>query len=83
MFGVDLRCSDQPTKITPMFKNNFRIALRNLWRNRAFSIINISGLAIGIATCLIITLFMIDELSYDRYTDRSDFMVPAKSREAV
>ena len=40
-----------------MLKNYFKIALRNFWRNRAFSAINISGLAIGMVTCLIIMLF--------------------------
>ena len=50
-----------------MIKNYFKIAWRNLSRNKAFSFINIFGLAIGLATCLLITLFVTDELSYDRY----------------
>jgi putative ABC transport system permease protein len=58
-----------------MFKNYFKIALRNLWRNKGFSAINISGLAIGMATCLIIMLFVHNEFSYDRYNDRADRMV--------
>jgi putative ABC transport system permease protein len=58
-----------------MLKNYFKIAIRNLWRNKAFSSINILGLAIGIATCLIILLFVQNELSYDRYNEKADRMV--------
>jgi uncharacterized membrane protein len=50
-----------------MIKNYLKIALRTLWRHKAFSAINILGLAIGLATCLIILLFVAHELSYDRY----------------
>lgn len=55
-----------------MFQNYLKIALRNLWKNKGFSTINILGLAIGIATCLLITLYVLDELSYDRYHEKSD-----------
>lgn len=58
-----------------MFKNYFKIACRNLIRNRTFSAINIIGLAIGIATCLMIMLFVTNELSYDRYNEKADCMV--------
>ncbi|QMU26724.1 ABC transporter permease [Adhaeribacter radiodurans] len=58
-----------------MFRNYFKIALRNLWRNKAFSAINIFGLAIGIATCLVIMLFVVDELSYDRFNQKADRIV--------
>jgi putative ABC transport system permease protein len=58
-----------------MFKNYFKVALRNLWRHRAFSTINITGLAVGMATCLVIMLFVHDELSYDRYNTKADRMV--------
>lgn len=57
-----------------MLKNYFKVAFRNLWRNKSFSFINIIGLAIGIATCLIITLFVNNELSYDRYNEKADRM---------
>ena len=50
-----------------MIKNYFKIAFRNLWKNKGYSAINIFGLAIGLATCLLITLYITDELSYDRY----------------
>jgi putative ABC transport system permease protein len=50
-----------------MFKNYFKIAFRNLWRNKRFSLINIFGLATGMACSLLIFLFVRDELSYDRF----------------
>ena len=58
-----------------MFKNYLKIAFRNLWRHKSFSAINIFGLAIGIATCLIIILFIQSELSYDRYNEKADRIV--------
>ena len=50
-----------------MFKNYFKIAWRNLSRNKLYSIINITGLSIGIACCILIFLFVQRELSYDKY----------------
>ena len=58
-----------------MFTNYFKIAFRNLSRNKTFSAINILGLAIGIATCLIIMLFVNNELGYDRYNQKANRMV--------
>ena len=55
-----------------MLRNYFRVAIRNLQRNKGFSIINIAGLAIGLATCLLIMLYVLDELSYDRYNKEAD-----------
>ncbi|MGN6531902.1 MAG: ABC transporter permease [Ginsengibacter sp.] len=50
-----------------MFKNYFKIAFRNLIRHKAFSVINISGLAIGIASCLLLFTVVKYELSYDKF----------------
>lgn len=58
-----------------MFTNYFKTTIRNLWRNKTFSAINIFGLAIGIATCLIIMLFVQNELSYDRFNEKADQIV--------
>src|SRR5947209_18411201 len=58
-----------------MLKNYIKIAWRNLIRNKTFSAINLIGLAIGIATCLMIMLFVMNELSYDRYNEKADRMV--------
>ncbi|MCY7360359.1 MAG: ABC transporter permease [Rudanella sp.] len=55
-----------------MLKNSFKIALRNLWKNRTYSGINVFGLAVGLATCLLITLYVAHELSYDRYHERAN-----------
>jgi len=55
-----------------MFKNFFKIAIRNLWKNKGFSAINIIGLATGLATCLLIILYVLDELSYDRYNKNAE-----------
>jgi putative ABC transport system permease protein len=50
-----------------MLKNYLKITLRNLRRNKAYSLINVAGLAIGMACCILILLFVQDELSYDRF----------------
>jgi putative ABC transport system permease protein len=55
-----------------MFKYYYKIATRNLWRNKGFSAITIFGLAIGLATCLLITLFVTDELRYDAFNRKAD-----------
>ena len=49
-----------------MFKNYFKIAWRNLLKNKFFSIINISGLAVGISVALLIGLWIWDEVSFDK-----------------
>jgi len=49
-----------------MFKNYFKTAWRNLWKNKIYSVINISGLAIGMAACIVIMLFVFYEKSFDR-----------------
>ena len=54
-----------------MLTNYFKIALRNLRRNRVFSAINIFGLAIGLAACLLIAAYVRDETHYDRFANRS------------
>ncbi|MCY7351982.1 MAG: ABC transporter permease [Cytophagaceae bacterium] len=58
-----------------MLRNYFKIAGRNLIRHRAFSVLNIAGLALGMATSLIILLFVQDELSYDRFNEKADRIV--------
>ncbi|MBN8823309.1 MULTISPECIES: ABC transporter permease [unclassified Spirosoma] len=58
-----------------MLLNYIKIAWRNLVRNKAFSAINIVGLALGLATCLLISLYLFNELSYDRYNEKADRIV--------
>jgi len=50
-----------------MFYHNLKLAFRNLWRSKTFSFINILGLTIGLACCLIIGLYSFSELSFDRF----------------
>jgi putative ABC transport system permease protein len=50
-----------------MFKNYFKIAFRNLARNKIYSFINIAGLGIGLACALLIMLYVKDEISFDRF----------------
>ncbi|WP_205510933.1 ABC transporter permease [Longitalea arenae] len=55
-----------------MIKNYLKIAFRKIWKSKGFSAINIIGLAIGLATCLLIMLFVLDELGYDRHNKKAD-----------
>ncbi|RYE46729.1 MAG: ABC transporter permease, partial [Sphingobacteriales bacterium] len=50
-----------------MLRNYFKVAMRNIWRYKGFSVINILGLTIGIIGCLVIGLFVNDELQYDKF----------------
>ena len=55
-----------------MIKNYLTVAIRNLARNKTFSAINILGLAIGMACCILILLYVQDELSYDQHHEHAD-----------
>ncbi|HEY9002598.1 MAG TPA: ABC transporter permease [Mucilaginibacter sp.] len=55
-----------------MIKNYIKIAWRNLLRHKLFSLINISGLAIGLAVCMLIMLYVAHEHSYDRFGKNAD-----------
>ncbi len=55
-----------------VLKNYVQVALRNLRNSRSYTVINIVGLAVGIACFIIIALFVRDELSYDRYNKNAD-----------
>jgi putative ABC transport system permease protein len=50
-----------------MFKSYFKLALRNLARNKIYSFINIAGLSLGLASAMLIILYVKDEVSYDRF----------------
>jgi len=53
-----------------MLKNYIKVALRSIMRSKVYSLINVSGLSIGIACCLLLALYVRDEFSYDRHHDR-------------
>ncbi len=55
-----------------MIRNYIKVALRNLWKNKGYSAINIIGLSAGLATCLLILLYVWDELSYDKFNEKAD-----------
>lgn len=55
-----------------MIGNYVKLTFRNLFRNPGFSSINILGLGIGMAASILISLWIFDELSYDRYHKKSD-----------
>lgn len=50
-----------------MIKNYLKTALRSLIKNKGFTAVNVLGLALGLATCLLIVFYLVDELSYDRF----------------
>jgi putative ABC transport system permease protein len=55
-----------------MIKNYFKIACRNLVKNKFYTFINITGLAVGVATCLLIFLYVLNEMSYDRHNTNAN-----------
>jgi putative ABC transport system permease protein len=63
-----------------MIRNYFKIAWRNIKKNKAFSFINISGLAIGMASALLILLWVQNEISYDQFHENKDRIFEAWNR---
>ncbi|MFY0625257.1 MAG: FtsX-like permease family protein [Reichenbachiella sp.] len=59
-------------KQTTMFKNHLKIGYRNLWKYKNATVINISGLALGMAAFILISLFIQDELNYDKHHENAD-----------
>ena len=55
-----------------MLKNYFKISIRNLRKQKGYSVINVAGLALGMACCLLILLYVVDEVSYDRYHENAE-----------
>jgi len=62
-----------------MFQNYMKTALRNMVRNSLFTFINIAGLALGLMAVTLITLFVVDELSYDKHIEGSENIVRMES----
>lgn len=58
-----------------MFKNYLKIAYRNIKKHMGYSLINVAGLAIGMACCILILLFVFDELSYDKFHENHDRII--------
>lgn len=55
-----------------MIKNYLKVAWRNLLKHRGFTLINIAGLATGLACFILIALYVVDELSFDRFNDKAE-----------
>ena len=55
-----------------MIRNYLKTAYRSLLKNKGFTAINVLGLALGLATCLLIVFYVFDELSYDHYNAKID-----------
>ena len=55
-----------------MFKNYLKIAVRNIIKYKSYSAINIAGLAVGMAVCILIMLWVQYELSYDRFNENAE-----------
>jgi len=63
-----------------MFKNYITIALRNIRKHKVYSTINIVGLSLGLAVCMLIFLWVQDELGYDRFHSKKDRIVQVYSQ---
>jgi putative ABC transport system permease protein len=66
-----------------MLRNYFKIAIRNLYRNKGFSAVNIAGLAIGMASALLILLWIQNQLTYDRWYTKTDRLYKIYSRDKI
>lgn len=66
-----------------MLKNYLKIALRNLLKNKVYSLINISGLAIGMTATILIALWIYDELSYNDYFENKDTIAQVYQHESA
>jgi len=84
----------QQSWIPSLLPNYVKVAVRNIKRRTGYTVINVMGLAVGIATCLLILFYIKDELAYDRFhesddriyrivSDWGDFSVPATSMPVV
>lgn len=55
-----------------MLKNYFKVSVRNILRNKTFSLLNVTGLSVGITSCLLILIYVNNELSFDKYNSKFD-----------
>ena len=69
---IGTRVENLDILVGSMIKNYLLITLRNFWRNKIFSLINIAGLAIGISASLVIYLIVHHEFSYEKFQRSGD-----------
>ena len=79
---IGTRVENLDVLIGLMIKNYLLIALRNFWRNRIFSLINIAGLAIGISASLVIYLIVHHEFSYEKFQKDGDRYLQGRNKYA-
>ena len=75
LFRLGIIRSFKPTHTlnhTAMFQNYFKIGWRNLFKHKGYSLINISGLAVGMAVAIVIGLWIFDELTFNKYYKNYD-----------
>ena len=65
----------EPQALTAMLKNYLKVALRSLRKRAGYTLINVGGLALGLACCFLIVLFIQHERSFDRFHERGDRVV--------
>ena len=63
-----------------MLRHYFKIAFRHLWRQRTYSMINIFGLAVGLACCITVLFYVLDEVGYDAYHENADHLYRISNR---
>lgn len=61
-----------PSKLTLMFGHYFTTSLRNFYKRKGFSLINILGLSFGVLVCILMAFYIQDELTYDRFHDKAE-----------
>lgn len=66
-----------------MFRNYLKATFRNIFRHKVYSLINVSGLAIGITSAILILLWVQDELSYDRFHEKADRIYRVDARGVI
>ncbi len=66
---------------TYMLQNYIKIAFRSLWRSKVHSLINVFGLGLGIVCCILITLFVNDELTFDKFNKKAERIYRVYARE--
>jgi hypothetical protein len=66
-----------------MFRSYFKITLRNILRHKGFSFINISGLAVGMACCILILMYVSEELSYDNFHEKGSRIYRANTISSI
>ena len=78
--GMTWRDCLSPLNNAHMLKNYLKVAFRNLWKNKGFSFINITGLAIGMASAILILLWIQNEVSYEGFHEKKDRIYEAWNR---